>query len=244
MNEFIDKKVVITGGNSGIGKGIAKKFDEEGANIVLFGRNETTLKQTCAELKNATYIQGDVSKIADLNHLYSKTGKIDVLIVNAGVAEKRTIDEVDEAFFDHIVDINYKGAYFTVQRALKQLNDGASIILISSVAAHTGYHGHSVYASTKAAVKMLAKSLSADLMDRKIRVNSISPGYVDTPIFDRRKSENPNYVADCSKGVPMGRFGRPKEIAEAALFLSSKRCQYIVGEDLIIDGGLINVHSS
>lgn len=241
---FQDKVVVITGGNSGIGEAIAKKFNAHKAKTVLFGRNRERLEKVAKELERVLIVEGDVTKTKDLDHLYQKTkekfGAVDVLIANAGVGERRHIKEVNEEFFDYIVDINYKGLYFTVQRSTSYLNKGASIILISSAACHKGWKSHSVYSSTKAAVSQLARNFSADLVDEGIRVNALSPGFTETPIFDEAQKQNPNCKADYAKGVPLKRFASSEEIADAALFLSS--APYIVGIDLLVDGGASKIH--
>jgi NAD(P)-dependent dehydrogenase (short-subunit alcohol dehydrogenase family) len=236
MTEFSNKVVVVTGGASGIGESIAKRFNDESAQVVSFGRHLDKLNQAKILFKQAIAVQGDVRNIADLDRLFQETrqafGKIDVLVVNAGVASRRIVDDVDEQFFDDIVDTNFKGAYFTVQRAVRYLNEGASIVLISSAGCHFGWPSHSVYCAAKAAVSMLAKNFSADLIHRKIRVNAISPGYTKTPIWGQAHTE------DYNSDVPMNRFATPEEIADAALFLSSSKASYIVGIDLVIDGGL------
>lgn len=246
MEEFKDKVVVVTGASSGIGRAIAEQFGAQGAKVVLFGRNQKRLSEVASKITQALIVQGDVRKTSDLNRLYQecqqKWGNIDVLIANAGVADARKITEVDENFFDEIVDINYKGLYFTVQRALPFLNSGASIVLISSVAASIGWPEYSVYASTKAAVSHLARCFSAELITQGIRVNALSPGFVDTPIFDPSKESDPEVVKKLSALVPAGRFTTAEEIAHATLFLCSPKSSYIVATDLIIDGGLSGVY--
>ncbi|MBS0290026.1 MAG: SDR family oxidoreductase [Proteobacteria bacterium] len=239
MKSFENKVVVITGGNSGIGKAIAKSFYAQGAKVVIFGRDGSKLQSVVEAFSgNITAIQGDVTKLSDLNKLYEAVnnvyGKIDVLIVNAGIAGGQIIDEVDESHFDEIMNINLKGAYFTVQKAVPFFNSNAAIVMISSMACHGGWKGLSVYSAAKAAVSVLAKSFSADLIHRGIRVNSISPGFTDTPIFKDR-----NVIPVASKSVPIKRFATPEEIADAAIFLA--RNEYIVGIDLLIDGGISTI---
>ena len=248
MKRATNKVVVVTGGNSGIGKGIAKKFFDEGARIVVFGRNQETLKAMQQELSDTILtVEGDVSKADDLKRLFEKTkktfGKIDVLIANAGVAKKVAFDQISEDDFDSIVDINYRGLFFTVRYALEFLNDSASIILIGSVAAHSGINNHSIYSSSKAAVLQLAKNFALDLAPRKIRVNSISPGYVKTPIFDDRLLNDSAFLEKRLSYIPLQRIGIPEDIASAALFLSSKEASYITGTDLIVDGGFTALHA-
>ncbi len=239
MSEFTNKVVVITGGASGIGLAIAEHFNQSGAKVVIFGRDLDKLNQVKASFKQALAVQGDVRKLEDLDRLYEQThntfGKIDIIIANAGIAARRGIDDVDEQFFDDIVDTNFKGAYFTVQRALPFLNEGASIVLNSTAGCHFGWPSHSVYSAAKAAVSMLARNFSADLVDRKIRVNAISPGYTKTPIWG---SADTSSTSELNKDVPIGRFATPEEIADVVLFLSSRKAAYIVGTDLVIDGGL------
>ena len=241
MSEFSNKVVVITGGSSGIGKSTAEAFYKAGAKVVIFGRDEHKLAEMKKELPNVLTVAGDVRKISDLDHLYAETlskfGKIDVLVPNAGVAALRKVDDVDEKFFDDMVDILYKGVFFTVQRAVKHLNDGASVVLISSMGCHVGMASHSVYCSAKAAVSMLARNFAADLIDRKIRVNAISPGFTDTPIFDSADA-----VVDLSKTIPIKRFATPDEIADVVMFLASSKGSYFVGADLVVDGGVSSIY--
>lgn len=242
MKRLQGKVAVITGGNSGIGKGIAKHFLQEGAKVVIFGRNSETLNQAKEEMGNAVLtIQGDVTKETDLKNLYQQTekhyGKIDSLIVNSGVAERVPLDQASEEHFDHMANINYRGAFFTVRYSLDYLKPQASIILISSCAATITIKNHSIYSSTKAAMVKLAKNFACDLADRSIRVNSISPGYIKTPIFDGRLKADPEYLERKQHGIPMKRIGQPQDIAHAALFLASEEASYITGIDLLVDGG-------
>lgn len=239
MSFFNNKVVVITGGNSGIGKSIAEEFNKENAKIAIFGRNKDKLDQVVKTLNNTIAVEGDVCKISDLDNLYKtaneKLGKIDCLCANAGIASRRAIDEVDESYFDEMVDINFKGVYFTIQRALPYLNQNASIILISSMACHGGWASHSVYSATKAAVSMLAKNFSADLIHRVIRVNAISPGFTATEMYSKE------FIADYKNRIPTKEFAKPKEIAKAAMYLSSPAAVSIVGVDLVIDGGFTSI---
>lgn len=243
MSSMKDKVVVVTGGNSGIGKGIAHRFHDEGAKVVIFGRNLKSLEQVKEKLStNVLAVQGDITKKEDILKLYQQTlktfGNIDVLIANAGVGEKVALDQATEEKFDTMADINYKGAYFTVRYALDFLAPDASILLIASTAALLGVAEHSIYSSTKAAVIKLAKSFAIDLAPKKIRVNSISPGYIETPIFDDRLKKDPSYLEGKKQYIPLSRIGRPEDIAHAAVFLSSPEASYITGANLVIDGGL------
>lgn len=242
MNRLQNKVAVITGGNSGIGKGIAKQFLQEGANVVIFGRNEKTLEEAKQELGgNIVTVQGDVTNTTDLKKLYETTlntfGKIDVLVSNSGVGERLHINDVEEDNFDYLVNINYRGAYFTVKYATDYLNPHASIILIASLAGSLTLKNHSVYASTKAAVIKLAKNFAADLASQLIRVNSISPGYIHTPIFDTRLKTDPDYLKRREANIPLQRIGTPEDIAKSAIFLACDESSYITGIDLLVDGG-------
>ncbi len=247
MGEFQGKVIVVTGGNSGIGKAIATQFNSEGAKVAIFGRNQDRLDKTINSMKDSIAVQGDVCNITDLDNLFKTTkeqlGSIDTLIVNAGISGTRHVSEVDEAFFDNVVNTNYKGAFFTAQRSLQFLNCSASIIFISSVACHCGWLSHSIYSSSKAAVSMLARSFASDLINQGVRVNAISPGYTHTPIFDVLGKNKSETIKELEKKNPLGRFAQPKEIADAALFLSSRKAEYITGVDLVIDGGAINCRS-
>jgi NAD(P)-dependent dehydrogenase (short-subunit alcohol dehydrogenase family) len=236
---FNNKVVVITGGNSGIGQSTAEEFNKEGAKIALFARNKSRLDRVKKTLTNAITVSGDVCTISDLDVLFKATneklGKIDILIANAGIASRRSVDDVDEAYFDEMININFKGVYFTVQRAIPFLNKNASIVLISSMASHGGWPSHSVYSSTKAAVSMLAKNFSADLIQRGIRVNAISPGFTVTDMYDK------NFITGYKNRIPSGEFAKPEEIAKAAIYLSSPDAISIVGIDLVIDGGFTSI---
>lgn len=196
----------------------------------------------------ALAVQGDVSKLADLDRLYAevkqKFGRIDALFANAGVAETAPLGTIAEEHFDRLFDINVKGLLFSVQKALPLFSDGGAIILNSSVANVTGLPGFSVYSATKAAVRSFARTWTAELKDRGIRVNVVSPGPIETPIFDKMglsESEKEELGAHISAQVPLGRFGRPEEIAKAVLFLASSEATYVAGVDLYVDGGMVAV---
>ncbi|MCH9609131.1 MAG: 3-oxoacyl-[acyl-carrier-protein] reductase FabG [Chlamydiales bacterium] len=240
MGQLEGKVAVVTGGNSGIGQAIAKKFDAEGAHVFIFGRNEKTLDETVDQLKNGSGFVGDVRNLSDLEMLFKNVGKFDILVANAGIASRVPLDQTDEALFDEIVETNYKGLYFTVRYALPFLNKGGNVLLMSSIAAHRGVEEMSLYCSTKAATSSLAKSFAADLVGRDIRVNALSPGYIMTPIFDPLPKTDPEFIKEREERVPMKRFGTPEEIAEAASFLCGPNASYITGSDLLIDGGLLN----
>ena len=241
--------VVITGGNSGIGASIAQDFSDKGARVVIFGRNAETLEATRQRLgENTLAVQGDVTNPADLDRLYAETrerfGKIDTLVVNAGIGKVRPFEDADESHFDQTMDINVKGAYFTAQKALPLLNDGGTITFISSVVNVKGFPGFSVYNASKAAVRSLVRTLAAELAPRNIRVNSLSPGPVETPIFDRM--DLPEDGVDSTveafvSMVPLQRIGRPEEIAATVAFLASSGAGFITGADIPVDGGLTQV---
>jgi len=239
MSFFANKVVVITGGNTGIGKSIAETFNKLDSNIVLFARDQTKLETVSRKLKSSMVVAGDVAKTRNLDTLFNAAnntfGKIDVLVANAGIASRRLVDDVDEAYFDEMVNTNFKGVYFTIQRAIPFLNENASIILISSMACHSGWPSHSVYSATKAAVSMLAKNFSADLIHRGIRVNSISPGFVDSGMYDKK------YIEDYKHRIPTGEFTQCDEIASAVMYLSSPSAKSIVGANLVIDGGFTEI---
>jgi len=244
-----DKVAVITGGNSGIGFRIAEEFKNQGASVVICGRDRKTLDDSQKKLgRDVLVIQADVANMADIESLYKSTmerfSKIDILVVNAGVALFAPVDQVDEKTFDTMVNINFKGAFFTIQKALSYLNDGASIVLISSIAQSKGVATTSVYSATKAALRSLAKTLSADLLPRRIRVNVVSPGPIETPIFGKLGLPA-EAVGQAKEGftqmVPMKRMGTSEEVAKAALFLASRDSSFITGEEIQVDGGMANL---
>ena len=246
MKRLEGKVAVVTGGNSGIGLATAKRLQEEGARIAISGRSQKTLEEASKTLgKDALAVQADVAKLGDLDKLYAavaqKFGKIDVLFVNAGIAKFAPLADVSEAHYDEMFDINTKGAYFTIQKALPHLNDGASIILNTSVVDELGLPQGTVYASTKAALRSLARSVAAALVDRGIRVNTVAPGPIETPIFDRTgmpKEALEEFAKGVLATVPMKRFGKPEEVAAAVAFLASIDASYITGTEINVDGGM------
>jgi NAD(P)-dependent dehydrogenase (short-subunit alcohol dehydrogenase family) len=243
------KVAVVTGANSGIGLATAKRFVEEGAYVFITGRRQSELDTASKEIgKNVTGVQGDVAKLADLDKLYAavkaKTGRIDVLFANAGIAELGPLGEVSEEQFDRMFDINVKGLFFTVQKALPLLPNGASVILNASIVASKGNPASSVYSATKGAVRSFARTWTMDLKDRKIRVNAISPGPIQTPAYDRLAASGPagkQMLETIVNRVPMGRFGTPDEIARAAVFLASDDSTFVTGIELFVDGGAAQV---
>ncbi len=243
---FEGKTVLITGGNSGIGLATAKLFKEEGANVAISGRDQKTLDEAVRTIgKDTLAVKADVSKLADLDRLFTqvstKFGKIDALFANAGIAKFAPASDSTEQMFDETFDINVKGLYFTLQKAIPYLNDNAGIVLNSSVVNSRGTPGASVYAATKAAVRSLARTFAAELVGRGIRVNVVSPGPINTPIFGKTglpQAALDEFATQIKADVPMKRFGTPEEVAEATLFLASSQASYITGVDLNVDGGL------
>ena len=241
-----DTHAAITGGNSGIGLAIARAFRDQGAKVAILGRDPETLKSAAADLGPDTVATaGDVSNLEDLDRFFadidSALGALDTLVVNAGVYEAAPVAETSPEFFDRMSDVNFRGAFFTVQRALPLLRDGASIILVTSTINESGVPGLAVYAATKAAVRSLARSFAAELQPRGIRVNALSPGIIDTPIFDRlglTDNQLEGLKTDLQVQVPMGRLGTPEEIARAAVFLASHDASYITGAEWPVSGGL------
>ena len=245
MRRLEGKVAVVTGGNSGIGLATAKRLQEEGARVAISGRSRETLDEAVKTIGNGVIaVQADVSKLGDLDELYAevsqKLGKIDVLFVNAGVAKFGPLAETSESTYDENFDINVKGAYFTIQKALPVLNDSASIILNTSVADSKGSVGASAYAATKAAMRSLARTAAAELVGRNIRVNTVAPGPIVTPIFGRTglpKEAIDEFTKDVVNRIPMKRFGQPEEVAGAVAFLASQDASYITGVEINVDGG-------
>jgi NAD(P)-dependent dehydrogenase (short-subunit alcohol dehydrogenase family) len=246
MKRLEGKVAVVTGGNSGIGLAAAKRLQEEGARVAIAGRSKKTLDEAVKTIGNGVVaVQADVSNLADIEKLYAevskKLGKIDVLFVNAGVAKFAPFAETSENVYDENFDTNIKGAYFTIQKALPLLNDGASIILNTSVADSTGTPGTSAYSATKAALRSLARTTAAELAGRAIRVNTVAPGPIVTPIFGRTglpKEAIDEFSKEIATKVPMKRFGQPEEVAGAVAFLASQDASYITGVEINVDGGM------
>lgn len=246
MSNFAGKVAVVTGGNSGIGLATAKKFAAEGAKVVISGRDQTTLDAAAQEIGgDVLAVKADVSNLSDLDRLFAesknKFGGIDALFVNAGIAKFALVADTDESLFDEMMTINFKGAYFTIQKALPLLNDNAAIVLNTTVAHNIGMPSSSVYAASKAALRSLARSLSAELIERGIRVNAVAPGPIETPIYGRM-GVSQEAVQEMAAGilglVPMKRFGSADDVANAVLFLASAESSYVLGVELNVDGGM------
>lgn len=249
MSRLQDKVAVITGGSSGIGLATAKRFVEEGAYVYITGRRQSELDKAKAVIgKDITAVKGDVTNLADLDRLYqtvsAEKGVVDIVFANAGFVEKKTLDQVTLEHYDKTLNINLRGVIFTVQKALPLMKRGGSIVLTASIVADKGLPAYGVYGATKAALRSLAKTWTTELKDRGIRINTLSPGATDTPIIDGQftsKEQADGAKKAFSSMTPMGRLGRPDELAAAALFLASDSGSYITGIDLPVDGGFAQV---
>ncbi|HEY4047136.1 MAG TPA: SDR family oxidoreductase [Acidobacteriaceae bacterium] len=248
-SKFAGKVAVITGASTGIGLATAKRFVQEGMDhVFITGRRKDALHVAVAEIgKNVTAVQGDVANLSDLNRLYEavqkQNRKIDVIFANAGIAQLAPFRTVDEKFFDLHFNANVKGLFFTVQKALPLVNDGGAIILNGSIATIKGFPDTSVYSATKAAVRSFARTWTNELRERRIRVNTISPGHIDTPIFEGWQQGDAlvKMKEELANNVPLGRMGDPHEIAKAVSFLASDEASYISGIELFVDGGVAQI---
>jgi NAD(P)-dependent dehydrogenase (short-subunit alcohol dehydrogenase family) len=245
MSKLKNKVAVITGGNSGIGFGIAEAFKNEGAKGAIVGRNQNTLNSAVARLgDDFIAINADVTNVEDLGNVFKeiveKFGKIDVIVANAGGGAAGTVETLGEADFDKTIDLNLKSVYFTVHKALPYMNDGGSIILIGSNAAHRAYPNFTLYGAAKAAVIFFAKAFSSDLLGRKIRANVITPGTTDTPAFEKFVPlEQIEAIKKHFAGeMPTGRIGQPSDIGKTAVFLASDDSSFMLGAELLVDGGM------
>jgi NAD(P)-dependent dehydrogenase (short-subunit alcohol dehydrogenase family) len=250
MSKNLEGKVaVITGGNSGIGLATARRFVAEGAYVFITGRRQAELDEAVRQVgKHVTGVQGDVSNLADLDRLFASVkqqlGRLDVLFANAGIVALAPLGEITEELFDKVFHINVKGLLFTVQKALPLFTDGGSIILNASIVASKGLEAISVYSATKAAVRSFARCWTTDLRRRQIRVNVISPGYTETPIYNKAgltQERVDELKVSFAAGVPLGRMGTPDEVANAAVFLASDDSSYVTGIELFVDGGMAQV---
>lgn len=246
MKVLEGKVAVITGGSSGIGLATAKVFRDSGAKVAISGRNQESLDDAIKELgAGVVAVRSDVSKLSDLDTLFNavvkKLGRIDVLFANAGIAKFAPLSDVSEDAYDETFNINVKGAFFTIQKAIPHLNDNASIILNSSFVNQAGVPTTSVYAASKAAVRSLARGISSELASRGIRVNVVSPGPIATPVYGKLglpKESVDAFAANIVSQVPLKRFGQPEEVAQTVLFLAGSASSYITGVELNVDGGI------
>lgn len=240
------KIALITGGTTGIGFATAQLFQKEGAQVIVTGHNPRTLEDAQKALGlDALVVSSDASSLADTDALIKtiakKFGRLDILFANAGVVQFAPVEQVDEIFFDRHFDLNVKGLFFTVKKSLRLLSDGGAVLLNASVASRKGFAGASIYSATKAAVRSFGRTLAAELAPRRIRVVTISPGPIATPLFSKLKM--PKEVADAVAagwvaGVALKRVGQPEEIANLALFLASDEASFITGTEVFADGGL------
>jgi NAD(P)-dependent dehydrogenase (short-subunit alcohol dehydrogenase family) len=246
MSRLRGKVAVITGGSSGLGLATAQRFVKEGAFVYITGRRQNELDMTAALIGDGVAtIRGDVQNIHDFDRLYARIkeekGKIDILVANAGFIDPQPLVDATEENFDKTFGTNVRGLLFTVQKALPLFREGGSIILISSIAAFKGIPGYTAYSEIKASVRSFVRTWTAELKDRGIRVNAISPGAIDTPIIDAQAAtkEGADAIrASFKAATPLNRLGLPEEIAAAALFLASDESSYVAGADLVVDGGL------
>ena len=249
MKRLEGKVAVVTGGNSGIGLATARRFAEEGAHVFITGRRQAELDAAVKQIgRQATGVQGDVAKLTDLDRLYAavkqQQGRIDILFANAGGGALAPLGAITEEHFDKTFGVNVKGLLFTVQKALPLFRDGGSIILNASITASKGMEAFSVYSATKAAVRSFARCWTVDLKNRRIRVNAISPGPIDTPGYKNlglTEEQMEEFKKNVVTAVPMGRMGDPDEIAKAALFLASDDSSYVTGIELFVDGGMAQI---
>jgi NAD(P)-dependent dehydrogenase (short-subunit alcohol dehydrogenase family) len=249
MSKLNGKIAVVTGGTSGIGLAAAKKFVEEGAYVFIVGRRQSELDKAKAEIgRNVTAVQADVANLDDLDRLYrivkDEKGALDIVVASAGFIERVLTQDATPVHFDKTFAINARGVYFTVQKALPLLRKGGSVVLVSSGLHLKGLPEHGTYAATKAAVRSFARTFAMELKDRGIRVNTLSPGAVDTPVIDgqfKTKQEADGARAFFSSITPAGRIGRPEEMASAILYLASDDSSYSTGIDLVADGGITQV---
>ena len=249
MRNLDNKVAVITGGSSGIGLASARRFIADGAQVLITGRDEQALNKALDDLgASATGVLGDVANLDDLDRLFEQVrnrfGRIDVLFANAGIAPFAPVEMVTEAHFDALFNTNVRGLFFTVQKALPLLSAKASVILNASVVAQSGLPNTSVYSASKAAVRSFGRTLAAELSPRGIRVNVVSPGLIETPFWEKvglSEEELDVFGAQVVQQTPLGRAGKPEEIAATAAFLASDDASYFTGADLVADGGMIQV---
>jgi NAD(P)-dependent dehydrogenase (short-subunit alcohol dehydrogenase family) len=249
MGKLDGKIALVTGANSGIGLATAKRFVDEGAYVFITGRRDAELAAAATKIaKNVAGVPGDVSNLGDLDRLFARIkqdkGRLDVLFANAGIATLAPFGTVTEEIYESIFNVNVKGLLFTVQKALPLMPEGASIILNASIVGSKGLPANSVYSATKAAVRSFARTWTTDLKSRRIRVNALSPGSIDTPGLSQllgRSEAGQQRLKMISNSIPMGRLGVPDEIAKAVVFLASDDSSYITGIELFVDGGFAQV---
>lgn len=243
MQKLQGKVALITGGNSGIGFAIAQRFVSEGAYVFIMGRRQAQLDEALSVLgENAEAVQGDVTKPDDLARLFetvkTRKGRLDILVPNSGISEYAPLEAISAEHFDHIFGINVRATLFTVQAAVELMSEGGSIVMIGSIAGFIGTAGYGVYGASKAAVRSYSRTWTRELSGKGIRVNTLSPGPIDTPMFDDVSDEVRKTLTAL---IPLGRLGKPEEVAAAALFLASDESSYITGAELCIDGGMSQV---
>jgi NAD(P)-dependent dehydrogenase (short-subunit alcohol dehydrogenase family) len=246
MGKLEGKIALITGGNSGIGLATAKQFVTEGAYVFITGRREPQLSAAVKEIgRNVAGIPGDVANLGDLDRLFAQIkrekGKLDVVFANAGITPMTPLGNITEEDYDSLFNANVKGLLFTVQKALPLMPDGGSIILNASIVASKGFADWSVYSATKAAVRSFARTWTMDLKNRRIRVNALSPGYIDTAPWRSINVAQMRANIMSSGTVPLGRFGTSDEVAKVAVFLAADDSSYVTGTELFVDGGVAQV---
>jgi NAD(P)-dependent dehydrogenase (short-subunit alcohol dehydrogenase family) len=253
MGKLEGKSALITGGNSGIGLATAKRFVDEGAYVFITGRREAELNAAVKEIgANVTGVQGDVANLGDLDRLFAQIkqekGKLDIIFANAGITPMTAgttpitpLGTITEENYDSLFNVNVKGLLFTIQNALPLMPDGGSIILNASIVASKGFANWSVYSATKAAVRSFARTWTADLKDRRIRVNALSPGYIDTAPWRSSDVAEVRANIESSGTVPLGRFGTSDEVAKVVVFLASDDSSYVTGTELFVDGGVAQI---
>tara|TARA_R110002049_G_scaffold214533_3_gene385987 strand:+ start:6101 stop:6850 length:750 start_codon:yes stop_codon:yes gene_type:complete len=249
MQKLKNKVAIITGGSSGIGLATAKRFVSEGAYVYITGRRQSELDKAVAEIgSNVTAVQGDIANLDDLDRLYAivkkEKGAIDIVVASAGFVEMVDTLNVTPEHFDKTFNINARGTFFSVQKALPLFNDNGAIVVVSSCVAVKGFPQYVTYSATKAALQSYVKSWAADLKDRNIRANSVSPGAIDTPIVDgqfKTKEEAETAKSYFGTITPLGRIGQPEEIANTIFFLASSESSYITGSDIAVDGGMTQI---
>jgi NAD(P)-dependent dehydrogenase (short-subunit alcohol dehydrogenase family) len=246
MSGLNGKTAVVTGGTSGIGLAITERFVKEGAHVFITGRRQSELDKAKALLgDNVTAVRADATSTADLDRLYETVlrdkGKLDILVANSGRVEPEEFGNITEENFDKTFDLNARAALFTAQKALPLMRDGGSIVLVGSIAGYKGINGYSTYSATKAAVRSYARTWTQEFKDRGIRINTLSPGPIDTPIMDGQADSKEG--ADAIRAafaavIPLARMGQPEEVAAAAYFLASDESSFVTGIDLPVDGGM------